>query len=222
MSKQKSDNNSKSSPTLTQQEIHARMNTFLKEESKKRIDTQISAEQLAFFMHHYFKTKELFGLGRDRIFKFLIKEHPDIKLSRRQVNRILQTFEVTQTIQMQKKKSTDIKKQLQKKPMALIEMDLLDNTNQETASGNLYLMNAIDTFSKYGWSIPLKNKNEKTVIAGFKKMLQQMKDASGKYPSTILSDNGSEFINSDIQGQQHQTHLNQGRECITCQECRAI
>lgn len=175
------------------------MNAFLKEETKKRIDTQISAEQLAFFMHHYFKTKELFGLGRDRIFKYLIKEHPDIQLSRRQVNRILQTFEVTQTIQMQKKKSTDIKKQLQKKPMELIEMDLLDNSNQETASGNTWLLNAIDTFSKYGWSIPLKNKNEKTVIAGFKKMLQQMKDASGKHPSTILSDNGSEFINSGMQ-----------------------
>jgi hypothetical protein len=185
--------------TFTKEEIVDKMRAFLKEESTKRVDTQITPAQLASFMSKYFESKEIFGLGRDRIFKYLVQEHPDMELSRRQVNRILQTFEVTQTIQMQKKKTTDIKKQLQKKPMALIELDLLDNSNQETSSGNTWLMNAIDTFSKYGFSVPLKDKSEKTVIAGFRKMLKQMKDVSGKYPSTILSDNGSEFINSGMQ-----------------------
>ena len=199
MSKQKSNTNANTFSNFTQSEIVEKMGDFLKQENTMREDTRITPQQLALFMTMYFETKEIFGLGRDRIYKYLIKEHPDTNLSRRQVNRILQTFEITQTIQMQKKKTTDIKKQLQKKPMALIELDLLDNSNQATSSGNTWLMNAIDTFSKYGWSIPLKDKSEKTVIAGFKKMLKQMKDISGIYPSTILSDNGSEFINAGMQ-----------------------
>jgi hypothetical protein len=60
-------------------------------------------------------------------------------------------------------------------------------------------MNCIDTFSKYAWSIPLKDKSEATVIQGFKKMLAKMKENAGVLPSTILSDNGSEFINSGMQ-----------------------
>ena len=57
--------------------------------------------------------------------------------------------------------------------MSLIELDLLDNSNQATKSGSNWLLNAIDTFSKYGWSIPLKSKSEKDVTIAFKKMLKE-------------------------------------------------
>lgn len=189
----------KSFSSLSFDELKERMSSFLTDEMAKRKDTKISSEQLTEFIKMYFKTKEIFGLGRDRLFKYLQKEKPELGFSRRQINRILQTFEVTQTLQNPKKETTDIKKQLQKRPMALIEMDLLDNSNQETKDGYKWLLNAIDTFSKYGWSIPLKDKSEKAVVTAFNKMLKQMKDVSGVYPSTILSDNGSEFLNSGMQ-----------------------
>lgn len=189
---------SKSGSSFTYEEVRAKMGKFLAEELEMNKQAQITSSQLLEFLKMYFESKTIFGLGRDRIFKYLEKEHPELKLSRRQVNRILQTFELTQTIQNPKKPTTDIKKQLQKRPMTLIEMDLLDNSNQETPSGNLWLLNAIDTFSKYGWSIPLKSKSEKDVVSAFNKMLKQMKDVSGVYPSTILTDNGSEFLNKGM------------------------
>ena len=161
--------------TYTPDEIKDKMANFLASEANLRTDARITPEQLSKFMQMYFKSKIIFGLGRDRIFQYLVKQYPDIGLSRRQVNRILQTFEITQTIQMQKKRTTDIRKQLQRKPMSLIELDLLDNSNQATKSGSNWLLNAIDTFSKYGWSIPLKSKSEKDVTIAFKKMLKEMK-----------------------------------------------
>ena len=88
--------------TYTPDEIKDKMANFLASEANLRTDARITPEQLSKFMQMYFKSKIIFGLGRDRIFQYLVKQYPDIGLSRRQVNRILQTFEITQTIQMQK------------------------------------------------------------------------------------------------------------------------
>jgi hypothetical protein len=179
-------------------EFLKRIDEFLRREKQDfREGAGITLKQLTWFMNKYFVSKELFNLGRDRIFKFVVKEHPEVGLSRRQVNRILQSFELVQVMNP-KKKTTDIKKQIQKRPMALVELDLVDMSNQ-ASKGYTWLMNCIDTFSKYAWSIPLKDKSEATVIQGFKKMLAKMKENAGVLPSTILSDNGSEFINSGMQ-----------------------
>jgi transposase InsO family protein len=70
-------------------------------------------------------------------------------------------------------------------------------SNLASPNGYKWLLNIIDSFSKYAVSIPMKDKQEATVVKAFKQALQQMRDV-GIVPATILSDNGSEFINSSM------------------------
>lgn len=182
-------------------EFLKRVDAFLKNETKiswKR--GRISLDELAFFMQHYFDEKTgrpFFGLGRDRIFYLVKTKYPDSGLTRRKINRILQAFLLVQLMNP-KKRTTDIKKQIQTAPGKLVEMDLLDNSNLASPNGYKWLLNAVDSFSKYGFSIPMKDKSEATVTSAFHKLLKQMKEVLGKSPSTILTDNGSEFINGSM------------------------
>ena len=50
----------------------------------------------------------------------------------------------------------------------------------------------IDLFSRYSWVIPLKNKKGDSIVDGFKKIL----DDSGRKPTKIWVDHGSEFYNN--------------------------
>ena len=60
--------------------------------------------------------------------------------------------------------------------------------------GYRYLLNVIDVFSKYAWSIPLKDKTGKTVLDAFKKIVE----ASNRKPKHIWVDQGKEFYNRNI------------------------
>ena len=53
----------------------------------------------------------------------------------------------------------------------------------------------IDNFSKYGWTIPLKNKNAQTIKDSFEKILISSK----RSPNLIESDRGKEFYNNTFQ-----------------------
>ncbi len=167
---------------------------FLKteEETIKRQPSRITKDQLEWFLDEYFNKKTFFGIGRDRIFSYIKKNKTKYDLTQRQVNRILQRLEINQ-IFADKKKTTDIQKTITKKPMARLEMDLLDLSTKET-NGYNYIMTAIDTFSKYGFGIPMKNKEEKSSLNAFKQLMKDIKRKTGLKPSSILTDNGSEFI----------------------------
>lgn len=56
--------------------------------------------------------------------------------------------------------------------------------------GYKYLLNVIDVFSKYAWSVPLKAKSAQEVSEGFKSIL-----AEGRTPELLWVDQGSEFYN---------------------------
>ena len=51
----------------------------------------------------------------------------------------------------------------------------------------------IDVFSKYGWIIPLKNKQGETVREAFKSILKD-----GRKPEYMWTDKGSEFYNTHV------------------------
>ena len=51
-----------------------------------------------------------------------------------------------------------------------------------------YLLFVIDIFSKYGWIIPLKKKDSKTVAEAFKTILKE-----GRKPEKLWTDKGTEF-----------------------------
>jgi transposase InsO family protein len=56
-----------------------------------------------------------------------------------------------------------------------------------------YLLNAIDIFSRYAWSVPLRDKTGTSITAVLKSLFQNRK------PITIQSDTGTEFVNETVQ-----------------------
>ena len=58
--------------------------------------------------------------------------------------------------------------------------------------GFRYILNVIDVFSKFGWSVPIKDKTGKTITNTF----QYIVKTSKRNPKTLWVDNGSEFYNN--------------------------
>ena len=75
------------------------------------------------------------------------------------------------------------------------QADLVDMTSlAEHNSGYKYILTCIDVFSKYAWTIPLKNKTGLVLIDAFKQILK-----SGRKPHLLQTDKGTEFINRNFQ-----------------------
>ena len=64
----------------------------------------------------------------------------------------------------------------------------------EDNDGVNFLLLVIDTFSKYGWIVPLKNKKGKTVAEALKNIFEERK------PEKLWTDKGTEFYNKDVKG----------------------
>ena len=76
-------------------------------------------------------------------------------------------------------------------------MDILDlkDYGLENNRGYRYVFVAIDNFSKFGWTIPLKNKNAQTIKDSFENILLSSK----RKPNLIETDRGKEFYNNNFQ-----------------------
>ena len=76
-------------------------------------------------------------------------------------------------------------------------MDILDlkDYGPENNRGYRYVLVIIDNFSKFGWTIPLKNKNGITIKDSFENILISSK----RKPNLIESDRGKEFYNNIFQ-----------------------
>ena len=76
-------------------------------------------------------------------------------------------------------------------------LDILDlkDYGPENNRGYRYVLVTIDNFSKYGWTIPLKNKNAQTIKYSFENILISSK----RKPNLIESDRGKEFYNNIFQ-----------------------
>lgn len=73
----------------------------------------------------------------------------------------------------------------------LIIMKQYENEN----NGFGYMLNIIDTFSKYVWSVPLKKKNGIVVSKAFKDVLENVKSHNHSTPKLLHTDKGLEFEN---------------------------
>ena len=73
-------------------------------------------------------------------------------------------------------------------------LDILDlkDYGPENNRGYRYILVIIDNFSKYGWTVPLKNKNGITIKNSFENILISSK----RSPNLIETDRGKEFYNS--------------------------
>ena len=76
-------------------------------------------------------------------------------------------------------------------------LDILDlkDYGPENNRGYRYVLVTIDNFSKYGWTVPLKNKNAQTIKDSFEIILINSK----RSPNLIESDRGKEFYNNIFQ-----------------------
>ena len=66
---------------------------------------------------------------------------------------------------------------------------------QKNNRGYRYCLIVIDNFSKYGWVIPIKNKNSQTIKDSFENILLSSK----RKPNNLESDRGKEFYNNIFQ-----------------------
>ena len=71
----------------------------------------------------------------------------------------------------------------------LVDMQSLSNHND----GVKFLLTCIDTFSKYAWVRPLKNKSGQIVTKAFKSILNE------EIPLMLQSDKGTEYKNAQFQ-----------------------
>ena len=76
-------------------------------------------------------------------------------------------------------------------------LDILDlkDYGSENIRGYRYVLVIIDNFSKFGWTVPLKNKNAQTIKDSFENILINSK----RKPNLIASDRGKEFYNNIFQ-----------------------
>ena len=76
-------------------------------------------------------------------------------------------------------------------------LDILDlkEYGPENNRGYRYVLVTIDNFSKYGWTIPINNKNAMTIKDSFENILISSK----RKPNLIESDRGKEFYNNIFQ-----------------------
>ena len=71
----------------------------------------------------------------------------------------------------------------------------LKDYGPENNRGYRYVLVTIDNFSKYGWTVPLKNENAQTIQNSFGNILI----GSKRKPNLIESDCGKEFYNNIFQ-----------------------
>ena len=76
-------------------------------------------------------------------------------------------------------------------------LDILDlkDYGPENNRGYRYVLVVIDNFSKFGWTVPIKNKNAQTPKDSFENILINSK----RKPNLIGSDRGKEFFNNNFQ-----------------------
>ena len=76
-------------------------------------------------------------------------------------------------------------------------LDILDlkDYGPKNNKGYRYVLVTIDNFSKFGWTVPLKNKNAQTIKDSFENILTNSK----RKPNLIESDRGKEFYNNIFQ-----------------------
>ena len=77
------------------------------------------------------------------------------------------------------------------------QADLVDMSRLKAANdGTTFLLTVIDVFSKRAWCIPLKSKSAASLVAAFRRLLN---DVNNNRPTTLQTDKGSEFLNRPLQ-----------------------
>lgn len=138
------------------------------------------------------------GRGRDALFAKISREYAGI--SRRDIEKWLKNWETAQ-IHQPVKKVTISRPLISSAPMKCwgIDLTFLKDIDVESTTGvtkelknSQCLLTIIDQFSKYAWTRIIPNKTAKVVAKATESVIQQ-----AGAPSTIKTDNGSEFVSGE-------------------------
>jgi hypothetical protein len=127
-------------------------------------------------------------VGRDKLYAYVREKYPERNITRRSMLAWIKSQEISQ-LHAKHKDPKEIKSTILRHPGVQVGIDLVDMQLFER-DGYKYLFNGVDLFSRKLYSIPLKDKEAPTVLAGLKKMIAQFKDPV----KSLRSDRGSEFI----------------------------
>ena len=128
--------------------------------------------------------------GINQVYNYYRTHHPEYKLSISKIKDILSGVESYTRHKESKsllRNPTFIYFKRQQIQIDLVDLRHLSNSND----GFNYLCNAIDSFTRYAWSIPLKSKTAQETLTAFKTVLNKAET----YPKTVVSDRGSEIRN---------------------------
>ena len=76
------------------------------------------------------------------------------------------------------------------------QADLADMVGlQRDNTGNRYILTVIDVFSKYAWSVPVTNKDGKSIRDAF---ILVLTSANLRKPKRLQTDKGKEFFNREF------------------------
>lgn len=133
-------------------------------------------------------------VGRDRLYQYVRANYKDRKITRRAIAEWIKAQEITQ-LHAKHEVPKNIKSTVAKAPHSQLGIDLIDMQLFEGPGGYKYILTASDLFSRKLYAQALKNKEDTTVLAGFKRIHAQIPDVK-----SIRSDRGSEFIADVFRG----------------------
>ena len=147
-------------------------------------------------IHKYYYERG-YQVGIKKLYEVLKREQPDYKISYRYVKKWLDE-QVTYQINQLTRQTVHIKPIQSKRKLALIQIDLLDYSQNAAPNSYKYILNIIDVWSRKCWLIRLKNKKSSTLKDELEKWLPDNYDEENPY-RVIQSDDGGEFKDlSDI------------------------
>ena len=172
----------------------------------KPVSTDVVDEKEAWFnelLHDLYYNEKLMR-GRDVLFHRIKQDYPEVNkegLSRRYIADWLEKQEVHSVFKAGPAlaKQRSIQRIVSKAPFNRWCMDLVDFGTKES-DGMKWVLNVVDTFSKYAWSRAMPNKDGETVVKHLTEILNEAKTKFGDNakPHVIQSDNGSEFISGKM------------------------
>ena len=80
-----------------------------------------------------------------------------------------------------------------------LQMDLVDMSKYENENdGYLWILTAIDVFSRFAFCTPVRRKHEEFMEPAVKRVLEEHKKKFDKYPDVVQFDDGGEFYNQRV------------------------
>lgn len=143
----------------------------------------------------YYDDKVTFG--RDGLYEYLKRKHPNDHPSTREIQSWLQKQELHQIYQFSKKAGTT-DHFIPIKPWHEVSVDLMDYSGgDKSRAGPKYVMVVLDNFSRYIYTEIMTNKKSWQSADALRKILRKIKSDYDKTPKYLLSDAGSEFMNNN-------------------------